>query len=223
MTLEDIDLRAHVADVVHFQGHRPLCVAFAMSLLHEAERTRAGEEVASLAPEALWANALGRGQTSKDGTSTAAIAEALEGVGQPTLADWPFNVGLAELTEAAPASVGAPPWLRGETRHFRLARDMVEAELEAALAAGQPALIVVEVTREFYFPPTSGVVVADPGSTSLGRHAIVCVGAATVAGERLFLVQNSWGDHWAAGGYGWLSHEYLSIFGGEAAVLTALL
>lgn len=223
MTLADIDLRPQVTDVVHFQGNRPLCVAFAMSLLHEAERTRAGEELASLAPEALWANALGRGLTSKDGTSTAAIADALENEGQPTLADWPFNGGLAELTEAAPATVGVPPWLRGETRHFGLARDRVEAELESVLAAGQLALIVVDVTIEFYFPPASGVVATDPGSASLGRHAIACVGAATVAGERLFLVQNSWGEHWAAGGYGWLNREYLSVFGGEAAALTALL
>jgi hypothetical protein len=223
VTLADIDLRTQVTDLVHFQGNRPLCVAFAMSLLHESERTRAGEEVASLAPEALWANALRRGLTSKDGTSTAAIADALEDEGQPSLADWPFNGGLAELTEVAPAIVGAPPWLRAGARHFRLARDRVEAELEAVLAAGQLALIVVDVTNEFYFPLASGVVDTDPGSASLGRHAIACVGAATVAGERLFLVQNSWGDRWGAGGYGWLNHDYLSVFGGEAAALTALL
>lgn len=223
MTLADIDLRRQVTDVVHFQGNRPLCVAFAMSLLHEAERTRTGEDLASLAPEALWANALGRGRTSKNGTSTAAIADALAEEGQPKLADWPFNEGLADLTEAAPATTGAPPWLRAETRRFGLARDKVEAELEAVLAAGRLALIVLDVTNEFYFPPASGMVATDPASASLGRHAIACVGAATVAGERLFLVQNSWGEYWAAGGYGWLGHEYLSLFGWEAVALTALL
>lgn len=223
MALVDIDLRRQLTEIVHYQGNRPLCVAFAMSLLHEAERTRVGKELASLAPEALWASALRRGQTSKNGASPAAIADSLKYEGQPTLAEWPFNGGLGKETEAAPASVGAPPWLRGKTRQFRLARDGVEAELETVLAAGHLALMVVEITQEFYFPPASGVVATDRGSESLGRHAVACVGAATVAGERLFLVQNSWGDHWAAGGYGWLNHEYLSVFGGEAAVLTALL
>jgi len=113
--------------------------------------------------------------------------------------------------------------MRGETRHFQLARDGVEAELEGVLATGQMALIVVDVTNEFYFPPVSGVVATVASSARLGRHAVTCVGAATVTGERLFLVQNSWGARWAAGGYGWLSHQYLSTFGSEGAALIGLL
>ncbi|UYN82911.1 MAG: hypothetical protein KIT89_09340 [Microcella sp.] len=103
--------------------------------------------------------------------------------------------------------------------HFRLARDGVEAELEAVLARGQLALVVIEVTGEFYWPPASGVVAVNSASKPLGRHAVACVGAATVAGQRYFLVQNSWGEGWAAGGYGWLDHDYLSAFGQEAVTL----
>jgi hypothetical protein len=219
----DLDLRDHVFDVVHNQGpDRPLCVVFAMSLAHEAERTRAGAAPSSLAPEALWSHAHARGLTTRRGTSVSAIALALADEGQPLLVDWPFNPALGWGTEGAPATAGAPPWMCGDVDEFYLSLDGVEPELEAALAAGRVVLVVIEVTDDFYYAPPSGRIAADLGAVSRGRHAVSVVGAATVSGERLFLVQNSWGTGWAAGGYGWLGHDYLSAFGGEAAAVVGL-
>ena len=194
-----------------------------MSLVHEAGRTRSGDVPNSLAPEALWSHAYGRGSTSTNGTSVYAIALALEDRGQPLLAEWPYDAGLPYGTEVPPPSAAAPPWLRGSARQFNLARDRVETELEDVLASGQPALIVVEVTYDFYNVSRSGRVETNTAASVIGSHAITCVGAATVSGERLYLVQNSWGEYWGARGYGWLDHDYLAAFGSEAAALDRLL
>ena len=51
-----------------------------------------------------------------------------------------------------------------------------------------------------------------------GYHAVLAVGAWTdPARGRVFLIRNSWGIFWGAGGYGLLPPEYLVDFGGEAA------
>lgn len=193
-----------------------------MSLAHEAERMRTGAGLGSLAPEALWAHAHARGLTSQDGSTVSSIGLALADEGQPALADWPFNAALRWATESVPSTAGAPPWKRGDVHEFNLARDGIEAELEAALTAERVVLVVVEVTDDFYYAPASGRVLADPSAVPRGRHAVAVVGAANVSGERLFLVQNSWGAGWAAGGYGWLGHDYLSAFGAEAAEVVGL-
>jgi C1A family cysteine protease len=77
----------------------------------------------------------------------------------------------------------------------------------------------IEVGQDFLYPAPDGfIAVPDLQAQAAGYHAVLLVGAWTdpVYG-RVFLVRNSWGVHWGAGGYGLLPVDYLVNFGTQAA------
>ncbi|WP_329070340.1 C1 family peptidase [Amycolatopsis sp. NBC_01480] len=217
----DVDLRGSLDPVVITQGARPLCVAFAVSGGHEAARSRDGSALEPRAPEAIWWACTERRQTGNAGMLLADAGAVVADLGQPTLADWPYNPCLGTGTEAPPSAAGAPPWPKAVVRGLPLAHDGVEDPLENALATGIPVVLVVEVTEQFAVPDEGGhVETPDLRVPVGGYHAVLCVGAATDPwrGRRL-LIRNSWGDHWGLGGYCWLPMAYLVAFVPQAAVV----
>jgi hypothetical protein len=193
-----------------------VCVPVALTAAHEALRTQInGGGAESLSPEPLWSHGRATGVAAADGTTIASGCSALAIAGQPALSAWPFNASLGVGTEPAPPTAAGAAWHTAAATELCLARDGLENAVENTLAAGQPVLLAVEVTREFRLPPPSGEIALAPLNTGLGEgHAVLAVGANThpVRGRQL-LVRNSWGPWWGAGGYGWLTHSWLAAFG----------
>jgi hypothetical protein len=205
------------------QGPRPLCVPFSLSLAHDALGTPDSTAETAMAPEAIWWHCAQRGQTFPTGMALEHAGAALQGSGQPPLSQWPWNPSLGYGTEKPPATAGTPPWQQARTFIFEPAHDGVEDQLEDALAAGYPVLLVVEVTAEFHDAgPDGSIDIPDIRSPHGEYHAVLVVGAATdpIKGRRL-LIRNSWAEAWGAGGYGWLPLHYLVANAVQAAVVVA--
>lgn len=218
-----IDLR-YLLSPVRAQGHRPLCVPFAVSTSHEAARALLGPGGSDdmLAVEPLWKHCVEAGQASWLGTTIPATADALDASGQPLENHWPYNDGLGPGTEDAPAATGTVDWHCANMVDVPVAHDGVEDLMEVALAAGFPVVILVELTDEFEYPDNDGEIAMPKITSPLGDyHAVVAVGAATSpdGDTRRLLVRNSWGEAWGVGGYGWMPLRYLTAFAVEAAIL----
>lgn len=209
-----IDLRHLLPAAVPAQGPRPLCLPFAVGASHEAQRTTNGSPIEALAPEALWWHCTKKGQTGRRGVLLTHVGEALTDTGQPTLLDWPYSPWLGSRTEDPPARAGPAPWRTRNFREVPLAHDGIEAGLEDLLAAGSPIVLVIEVTDEFDHPDSDGHIQLPNLRAMTGDyHAVLAVGVATRGSHgRCLLVRNSWGEWWAAGGYGWLPVGYLEAF-----------
>ncbi len=229
-----VDLRNLITSPLIQQGARPLCVPFSLSHAHEA--AVAGPAGAVMAPEAIWWHCSKLGQVSAEGMQMEQGGKALERTGQPPLAAWPWNPLLGAGTEDPPPVVGRPPWRTAIMTPLELAHDGIEDDLEDKLAAGQPVVLVVEVTDEFENPDVDGVIATpDIRSPAADYHAVLVVGAsshintesrpqtahqtAPAVDQRHLLIRNSWGEFWGAGGYGWLPVDYLIAFAGQAALI----
>lgn len=205
------------------QGGRPLCVPCAISLAHEALDGPDPTAVTAMAPEAIWRHCVQLGQTDREGMALIHAGDALRDSGQPPLRLWPWNSSLGYGTEDPPALVGTPPWQQARTFIFEPAHDGVEDQIEDALAAGYPLVLVVEVTHEFENPALDGSIdVPDIRSPAGDYHAVLIIGATTdrSRGRRL-LTRNSWSEAWGAAGYGWLPLDYLVANAVQAAVVIA--
>ncbi|MCC6233472.1 MAG: C1 family peptidase [Verrucomicrobiales bacterium] len=203
------------------QGPRPLCLPFSLSLAHDAIKSLDSSVDAAMAPEAIWWHCAQRGQTTPEGMALKHAGEALRRSGQPPLSRWPWNPSLGYGTEEPPTAAGVPPWQQAEPLVFEPAHDSVEDQIEEALAAGYPVLLVVEVTHELQYPAADGSIdVPDIRSPHGEYHAVLVVGAASdqVKGRRL-LIRNSWSEAWGAGGYGWLPLDYLVANAVQAAIV----
>jgi hypothetical protein len=216
------DLRGLLSPDVPIQGPRPLCLPFAVGAGHEAALAPRANLITALAPEALWWRCTHLGQTSASGVRFRDLGTALVDSGQPDLSEWPYNPMLGAGTEEPPPSLAPPPWKTAIIRDVVLAHDRQEGEIEAYLAAGSPVVVVIELTQEFDVPGVGGLI-AIPGirAPAGDYHAVLIVGAATHPTEgRCFLIRNSWGPGWGAGGYAWLPVGYLEGFATQAGVVT---
>jgi len=216
---QPVDLRPLISSMLIDQGARPLCVPFALSLAHEAAAARISDP--AMAPEAIWWRASTLAQVSARGMLLEDAGDALTTTGQPSLTEWPWNPFLGAATEAPPQAAGAPPWRSATMVALLLAHDGIEDELEDALAAGSPVVLVVEVTSEFENASANGLIeVPDIRSPAGDYHAVLVVGATTDPDHgRLLLVRNSWTEYWGAGGYGWLPVDYLIANAVQAAIV----
>lgn len=212
-----IDLTSKIASDVPDQGPRPTCVPCVAAAAHEAERP--GLEAAI---EPVWWRLREWGLADEHGTTLRAAGRALLHTGHCEARLWPYNDGLGFDTESPPAAVGTPPWTCCDLTPVAVGNDGVEDAIEDELAGGHPVVLVLEVSDGFQYPEPDGFIpVPLVTAPSAGYHAVLVVGAWTDPTHgRVFLIRNSWGEYWGAGGYGLLPTEYLINFGAQAARLT---
>ncbi|MGI8667490.1 MAG: C1 family peptidase [Jatrophihabitans sp.] len=209
-----VDLTSQISSDVMDQGPRPTCVACALAAAHEAERS--GFEAAI---EPIWWRLREWGLAGHDGTTLGSAGHALPHTGHCDADLWPYNDSLGFESEPPPASAGIPPWTRANLSPVVIAHDGVEDAVEHELADGHPVVLVIEISANFRTPDLDGYVTVPPiTAPAEGYHAVVVTGAWTdLTHGRVFLIRNSWGEFWGAGGYGLLPVEYLINFGAQAA------
>jgi hypothetical protein len=200
-----------------------LCVPFSIAAAHEAARNHTASPGAeTLAVEPLWQHCLQNGHAGHSGTTLTAGATAVQANGQTPENSWPYNETLGAGTEPEPAAATSADWYTAGVVDAPLAHDGVEVLIEDALGAGLPLILVVELTRQFEQPTAEGEISTPPLTAPVGDyHAVLVVGAATNhdGTNRRLLIRNSWGSGWGAGGYGWLSLDYLVAFAVQAATI----
>lgn len=209
-----VDLTLQISSDVMNQGPRPTCVACAVAAAHEAERP---DFEAAIEP--IWWRLREWGLASRDGTTLRSASLALPHTGHCDAELWPYNDSLGFESEPPPASAGVPPWMRADLLPVAIAHDGVEDSIENELADGHPVVLVIEISASFRTPDLDGYVAVPPiTAPAEGYHAVVVAGAWTDPTHgRIFLIRNSWGEFWGAGGYGLLPVEYLINFGAQAA------
>ncbi len=223
LLLAPIDLRHLLTPNVRAQGPRPLCVPFSISLAHEGARTLfAAVAAEDLAVEPLWQHCVNAGAAGHDGTTLYAVTDAVKFTGQTIEMIWPYNAKLGSGTEPTPANATASSFNTAEVFDVPLAHDGIEQHLEDTLVAGLLAIVILEVTSQLEAPDADGEIDIPALTAPVGDyHAVAAVGAATNASgtARRFLIRNSWGSGWGAGGYGWLPHDYLVNFAVQAGAV----
>merc|ERR1712168_93245 len=76
-----------------------------------------------------------------------------------------------------------------------------EQDLTAALAQVGPVSVAIDASPSSFRRYRSGVHYAPRCSSSRLNHAVLAVGFGTEGGRNYYLVKNSWGTRWGAGGY----------------------
>ncbi len=200
----DVDLRSQFGPV-RDQGARPTCLAFAASDAHAG--LRQGWD--PLSCEYAFFHAQKRsGRSPEKGAFLSDMLATLENDGQPEETGWPYLPALpSDLSQYSPPRSVGDLYGRGseQLRHnLSLIRDALDQHC--------PAIILSTLTRRFFTPPSSGVVGHDDNDQVFPapRHAVIAVGYGDMAGERVILIRNSWGDSWGVAGHIWLTEDYLS-------------
>ena len=80
--------------------------------------------------------------------------------------------------------------------------------IEHAIRSNHPVVFAAPVTDEFT-RYTGGGKVWPRTQTWVGYHAMIVLGVRYVAGERQFLIRNSWGTSWGDNGHAWFSEDYM--------------
>ncbi|MPZ66707.1 MAG: hypothetical protein GEU83_14750 [Pseudonocardiaceae bacterium] len=215
MTVTATDRRSRQTPV-RDQGDRPSCVGFAVSAAHEWMAT--GDVVRS--PEdALWAGHQEGGVAHQEATSVQLALAGLSRLGHAFEYAWPY---------------GRPPWPadrprdaldatnRRELPSWRTIATLDFTAIAAELGGGAAVLLTLGVVRSVWLYG-DGVIDAEPGRRTPGRHAVVVVGIAEdpdTSSMRL-IIKNSWGRSWGNDGYGLVSQRYLEAYGVVAHALEA--
>ena len=171
---------------------------------------------------ASGSTAYNNGHAGHNGTTLTAGSDALRAKGQTVEPCWPYNDTLGAGTEPEPVAATQATWYSAATVDTPLAHDGIEELTDAALAAGLPLILVIELTHEFEHPTAQGEIALPALAAPVGDyHAVLAVGAATSAEgtSRRLLIRNTWGSGWGAGGYGWLPLDYLIAFAVQAAAI----
>lgn len=177
------------------QGPRPTCLSFSLSEIHRAALSL-GE---LLSPESLHRRAAARaGKSPSDGLTLHEAIVSLNGDGQTTEVDWPYN------SDKALNAACAFHCANGTSLPFD------HAVVVAALKSKRPISLIIDVDLTFFGYNGNTPLDLNPTSQIQGRHAVVVCGVRAACGSFDYLIKNSWGSGWGNSGYAWLTLKHVS-------------
>jgi hypothetical protein len=206
------DLRTQFG-TVRDQDQRPTCLAFAASDAHAALRS----PWVPLSVEFVFYHAQRRARRSAHvGATLPTMLDALREDGQPVEAGWPYLTAIPADWKPSPA-VG--PLFRRQGHEG----GSTVAEIIGRLDENKPALVLLTLSPAFDLAnPSNDVVDQKPGEqpNPARRHAVVAVGYGVLAGQKVVLIRNSWGELWGREGHAWLTESYLTARVFRIGILT---
>lgn len=191
---------------VRDQGNRPTCAAFATTAAHE---WMTGEQPDLSEEWALWA-AKARDGIPGEATTVEAVLGGIESEGHALSGDWPYG---------APAWPAPPPdgALHATTKRSpgdwaRLPSVQLSA-IRDELAQGSAVILSLRFVPAAWFQTNAGWIEAPATAVTVDGHAVLAVGIMDEPSSKGIIIKNSWGDGWAAKGYGYLRESYVDNFG----------
>lgn len=197
-----LDLRSQLSPA-RDQGARSTCLAFTLSDLNRLNGALQFDLSAEYLYQAAAANC--PAWLPDGGLQISDGKHALEHVGQPAEADFPYAA--AEPAHPLPALRRIQPSYAMKTQyHVAPAKDIL-----AMLGRGTPLAIGMMLNQEF-FHPVNGVITYSPVSIPNSGHAVLGVGVGKhqATGDDYLLIRNSWGPTWGDAGHAWLPATYLT-------------
>jgi C1A family cysteine protease len=211
-----VDLRSSCPTPFN-QGPLGSCTANAIAGALKFDQTKQKKSTIFTASRLFiyWNERFLEGTVSED--SGAMLRDGIKAVakwGAPPETVWPYDVNkFATKPSSAAFTVGAQ---NKALSYQRLNQDI--GSFQTCLASGYPFVFGFSVYESFESDAVAASgVVPMPGATEgqLGGHAVMAVGynAGTTTKNgcppRHFIVRNSWGPRWGAGGYFYMPFEYL--------------
>lgn len=197
-----VDLRSKMPPV-YDQGQLGSCTANAVVALFEYDASAfKGSRLF------LYYNARAAiGATSYDsGAYISDCVNSLKTQGLCTEALWPYTI--SQFRVKPPATTYANALLQRAATVHNINNDFTS--MKSSLNAGWPFAVGIAVYSSFEtaaVAATGNVPMPRPGETFLGGHAIVCCGYDDK--KQCWIMRNSWGPKWGAGGYFFLPYLYL--------------
>lgn len=121
------------------------------------------------------------------------------------------------------------PQIVGELRNadawglFRVREEKLSGHIEeiaTLIALGRAVIANIDIDSQAWgHRGASTGTIPDYAHADRGGHAVVLVAYAWQAGERYFLVHNSWGQEWGRGGYVWIASRTLERHLESAAIV----
>lgn len=175
------------------QGRRPTCMSFALSDLHQLERSF----TQPLSTDALHCQAATQtGRGPNEGVPVGALFSVLETIGQVDETSWPY--GMTQASQSGATSYRAMSSSAGFDESLVL-HDLQHRAVGLGLKIG----------REFHTADGLSAITLASSSKPLALHAVLVVGARLGASGIEFLLRNSWGSSWALNGHVWVESLYL--------------
>ena len=201
---------------VYDQGHVGSCTAQALACAVEALLPRAGYAAERPSRAALYRrerDAIGTPYEDSGAILADGVEVLLRGWEPETIEPAPFfDGGWREQAPTLPAT--APRLVSAE------ALDFDDATIATELDAGHVVVVGLSVTEQWQ--SAWGVeALPEPGGRVLGGHAVALVGYSVP--RRCWVVRNSWGTAWGAGGSAFLPWSWTQApWCGEAHALRAV-
>jgi len=226
------------------QGRRPSCAIFAVVCALEFQNAEITGHTEKLSEEYLiWAVCKTLNRTAKStgpvspqgkaadddedlGFSLSEVVTALRTYGIPLQDSMPDTLGgkYADIGEPTPAIINEARNRRTVHVYEVPGRDNTTRidNIIQALNSGIP--VAIGVAWPSNVSPQSGYLSVQNGFADWG-HAITLVGYTSTSGrieDTVFTFKNSWGPHWAMGGYGHATYDFLQRNLHDAVLLEVL-
>jgi hypothetical protein len=206
-----VDLRSGISKILD-QGQTNSCVAHAYAYAIDIVETLSGLEYHPISRLYLYHSARAQhgDQKTDGGTYLRSAARALQLVGAPPERFWPFEEKKINKQPHPVAYMEAHPRREGLYERIDGVGDMRLLNIKRALAAGHPVVFGTLITEAFMKNEGSPTIQRPKDNKGLiGGHAMAIVGYDRDG----FVIVNSWGPRWRAGGTAWLTHDYMAWAG----------